>query len=61
MNFFNLNCLTNSYNHHFMFYNQDRKNVTRFIPNKVWKIVYVDYKLKYPNFTSQEEILKYKL
>ncbi len=44
-----------------MFYNQDRKNVTQFTPNEVWKVVYIDYKLKYPNFTFQEDILKYRL
>jgi len=44
-----------------MFYNQDRKNVTQLVPNNVWKVIYVDYKLKFPHFIFQEESLKDKL
>jgi hypothetical protein len=40
-----------------MFYSQNRKNVT--ICTKLH--LESSYKLKYPNFTFQEEILKYKL
>jgi hypothetical protein len=44
-----------------MFCSQDRKNVTRFVPSEVWKVVYTYYKLKYLDFTLQEWSLKDRL
>jgi hypothetical protein len=44
-----------------MFYNQDKKNVTQFVPNHVRKVVYVDYKLKFLTSIFQKESLKNKL
>jgi hypothetical protein len=61
MDFVHLSSLTSSYNHHFMFYGQDIKNVTQLVPNHVWKVIYVNYKLKFLDFVFQEESLKDKL
>jgi hypothetical protein len=44
-----------------MFYSQDKKNVTQFVPNEVWKVVYTYYKLKYFDLTFQEGSLKSRL
>jgi len=44
-----------------MFYSQDKKNVTQFVPSEVWKVVYTYYKLKYLDFTFQEGSLKDRL
>jgi hypothetical protein len=45
MDFVHLDSLANSYNYHFMLYNQNTKNVTQLIPIHVWKVIYVNYKL----------------
>ncbi len=47
-----------TYNHHFVIYNKDKTKNTRLIPNAVWKVVYVSYKLDYLNSYFQEETLK---
>ncbi len=44
-----------------MFYSQDIKNVTQFVPSEVWKVVYTYYKLKYLDFIFQEGSLKDRL
>jgi hypothetical protein len=44
-----------------MFYSQDKKNVTQFVPSEVWKVVYTYYKLKYLDFTFQEGSLRDRL
>jgi hypothetical protein len=45
VDFVHLSSLANSYNHHFVLYSWNTKNVTHLIPIHVWKVVYVDYKL----------------
>ncbi len=44
-----------------MFYNQDKKNVTQFVPNHVQKTIYVDYKSKFLTSIFQKESLKNRL
>jgi hypothetical protein len=61
MDFVHVSSLAKSYNHHFMLYNWDRKNVTQLAPSHVWKVVCVNYKLKFPDFVFQKESLEDKL
>jgi hypothetical protein len=38
------------YNHHYVIYNKDKTKVTQSIPSIVCKVVYVMYKMDYPDF-----------
>ncbi len=53
-----LSFMVASYNHHFMFYNQDKSNVTQLIPGQVWKAMYKDYKKQFPNSEFHPKSLK---
>ncbi len=49
------------YNHHYVIYNKDKTKVTQSIPSIVCKVVYVMYKMDYPDFEFQDETLKERL
>jgi hypothetical protein len=61
VDFVHLKFMATSYNHHFMFYSWDMSNVTQLIPSQVWKVMYKDYKKKFPDSEFHFESLKDRL
>jgi hypothetical protein len=43
-----LNNMCVAYNHHFVIYSKNKSKNTQLIPNAMWKVVFVSYKLNYP-------------
>ncbi|KAG9399873.1 hypothetical protein AC1031_011294 [Aphanomyces cochlioides] len=56
-----LSVLIASYRNHFNDYSRNHSNTTQLVPSKVWKKVYDEYALVYPNSPFTQETLKMRL
>jgi hypothetical protein len=45
-----LSPMVTNYNHHFILYHRENKQVTQLIPRLVQRMIYAKYKKNYPNF-----------